>query len=372
MFRGEIQIMIGIKIGKVIEILKENENNSELLIDLQGKTFKAMNYNKLTGKVKMGDTLLLNTTAMDLNLGTGGYHFVISNLDSPLQDITGQGHIMKLRYSPYQLKVFSAEEQESPYHKLFNNFKTLDGMPIIIGSLHSMIYPFVKVLKSLNSTLKIAYIMTDGAALPIDFSNTVRELKDGGELVGTITIGNAFGGDLECVNIYNGIIAAKEILKCDLAIVTMGPGIVGTGTKYGFSGIEQGHIIDATNDLGGTPLAIPRISFADNRPRHWGISHHTITVLSTICKSVATLGIPMYNNEAKTHHILQQIKESGIDRKHKCIFVDKAEIQGITKILEQFKPKMSTMGRKFENDKEFFIAAGVSGYLTVNVLSALQ
>ena len=33
----------------------------------------------------------------------------------------------------------------------------------------------------------------------------------------------------------------------------MGPGIVGTGTKYGFSGIEQGYIIDAVNNLrGGT------------------------------------------------------------------------------------------------------------------------
>ena len=31
----------------------------------------------------------------------------------------------------------------------------------------------------------------------------------------------------------------------------MGPGIVGTGTKYGFSGIEQGQIIDAINTLSG-------------------------------------------------------------------------------------------------------------------------
>ena len=31
----------------------------------------------------------------------------------------------------------------------------------------------------------------------------------------------------------------------------MGPGIVGSGTKYGFTGIEQGYIIDVINNLGG-------------------------------------------------------------------------------------------------------------------------
>ena len=363
---------MGIKIGKVMEILQDNENRTELLIGLQEKKFKAVNYNKLTGKVKVGDTVLLNTTAVELSLGTGGYHFVISNLDNPSQDVTGEGHIMKLRYTPYQLKVFSAEEQESPYHQIFNSFTSLHGLPIIIGGLHSMLYPVVKVLKGLRSSIRIAYIMTDGAALPIEFSNTVRDLKEEGELVGTITIGNAFGGDLECVNIYNGIIGAKEILKCDLAMVSMGPGIVGTGTKFGYSGIEQGHIIDAVNDLGGTPIAIPRISFADMRPRHFGISHHTMTVLSTICKSEATLGVPMYNHESKTNHVLQQLKESAIDKKHKCITIDRAQVMAITEILEKFKPKMSTMGRKYEDDQEFFITAGAAGQLAINLLADLQ
>ncbi len=89
---------------------------------------------------------------------------------------------------------------------------------------------------------------------------------------------------MECTNIYTGLIAAKEVLKGDITIITMGPGIVGTGTKYGFSGIEQGQIIDAVNTLGGNPIVVPRISFRDLRERHKGMSHHTRTILSEIAK----------------------------------------------------------------------------------------
>ena len=77
----------------------------------------------------------------------------------------------------------------------------------------------------------------------------------------TITVGHAFGGDLETINIYTGLIAAKEILKGDITIISMGPGIVGSGTKYGFTGMEQGYIVDAINNLGGLAVAVPRISF---------------------------------------------------------------------------------------------------------------
>lgn len=90
------------------------------------------------------------------------------------------------------------------------------------------------------------------------------------------------GGDLESVNIYSGLIAAYQVLKAEIIIVTMGPGIVGTGTKWGTTAVEQGEIINAVNVLGGQPIAVPRISFADPRPRHQGVSHHTITALGQV------------------------------------------------------------------------------------------
>ena len=364
--------MIGIKIGKVKEILKTTKNTSELLVDIQGEVFKSINYNNLTGAANIGDILLINTTAVDLSLGTGGFHFVISNLNHPNRSITDGGHIMKLRYSPYQLKVFAAEEQGSKYHEIFNDFQSLYGLPVIIGTLHSMLLPILETVKGMNSDLRITYIMTDGAALPIDLSNTVRELKAKGSLDSTITIGNAFGGDLDCVNIYNGLIAAKEILKCDLAVVTMGPGIVGTGTKYGFSGIEQGTIIDAVNNLGGIPIAVPRISFTDKRKRHFGISHHSITVFSEISKSSSIIGIPLFTDKKKNNLIHLQIKEAGIDEKHKVTFINSNRVDRITEMLDQSKEKMITMGRSYDVEKEFFITAGTAGEIAVSLLSDRQ
>ena len=179
--------MLSYKEASIVKIYEEDENITYVEVEIDGSNWKAINYNKLTGKVNIGDTVIVNTTA--------------------------------------------AEEENSPYHEAFLNFKSLDGHLFILGSLHSMLAPIVAIMKYLDEDIKINYIMTDGGSLPIDFSNTVRDLKSKKLIENTITIGHAFGGDLECTNIYTGLIAAKEILKGDISIITMGPGIVGTGTK---------------------------------------------------------------------------------------------------------------------------------------------
>lgn len=348
--------MLGVKIGIVDKIIQADEEITELLVKINNQESRAINYNTLTGKVKTGDRLLLNTTAIDLKLGTGGYHFVIANMEHIESDFAPGGHIMKLRYSPFQLKVFAAEEQDSPYHHLFNSFEGLAEMPVIIGTLHSMVEPVAILLKHDKPLCRIAYIMTDGAALPIAFSNSIKRLKKQSMIVGTITIGNAFGGDLDCVNIYNGLIAAKEILKCDMAIVAMGPGIVGTGTQYGFTGIEQGNIIDAVNDLGGKAIAIPRISFADPRPRHQGISHHSLTVLSKIAKTSAHIAIPFFE-EQKRQIIYKQLDIGNISKNHMIHWIDESYI------FEQLKTSSSnlrSMGRGLQEDPDFFTTAGAA------------
>ncbi|KXG76820.1 DUF3866 family protein [Thermotalea metallivorans] len=360
--------MISVRYGKAVEIISQKETTMEVMVEIDNERYKAINYNRLTGFVEIGDTLLLNTTAVDLNLGTGGYHFVISNITKAERTFPPGGHIMKLRYTPFQLKVFAAEEQESKYHDIFNKFQSLDSMPVIVGTLHSMLPAIVEVLKFFHGDLKIAYVMTDAAALPLDFSNLVYQLKRDQKIAGTITIGHAFGGDIECINIYNGLIAAKEIINAHVAVVTMGPGIVGTGTKFGFTGIEQGNIIDAVNDLGGIPIAVPRISFADRRQRHYGISHHTLTVLDTICKTAALVGIPIFD-EGKHAFILHQLEGTGIKKKHRLIFQACNDIEDI---LENSPIQLKTMGRNFEQEKEFFMAAGLSGKIAIDMLNDHQ
>ncbi|HZK57483.1 MAG TPA: DUF3866 family protein, partial [Clostridia bacterium] len=313
--------MISIRHGKVTEIINKLEGRTDILVNIDNKNEKAINYDCLTGVIKKGDNIILNTTAVELNLGTGGCHFVIYNLDNGNQNISTGGHIMKLRYTPFQIKTYTAEEQNSPYHNVFHEFESLNKMPIIVGTLHSMLIPIVSTLKYLNGNLKIAFIMTDGAALPLYLSNNVYELKKRDIIYKTITLGHAFGGDYEVINIYNALIAAKEIAGCDVAVVTMGPGIVGTGTPYGFTGVEQGHIIDAVNDLGGISIAVPRITFRDKRKRHYGLSHHSITVLRKITKTRSNIVLPQFLLQQEKV-IEKQLRENDLTRKHNILKVE--------------------------------------------------
>lgn len=329
-------------------------------VNLDNTTAKAINYDDLTGIIRVGDIVIVNTTAVELSLGTGGTHFVIFNFSNQSKNLEGKGHIMKLRYTPHQIRCLAAEEEDSEYHDVFNNFKSLDNHRVVIGTLHSMLAPIVAMLKWLDNSIKINYLMTDGGSLPIHFSKTVRELLNKKLINKTITIGHAFGGDLECTNIYTGLIAAKKILKGDVTIVTMGPGIVGTGTKYGFSGIEQGQIIDAVNTLGGEAIIVPRISFKDSRKRHFGISHHTRTVLSEIAKTTGKVIIPILD-EDKNSLLKNQIERLNYHNKYEIIYYDG---NGIQEAMDYYNLKITTMGRGYEEDKEFFKTLGaVASYI---------
>lgn len=361
--------MISTKHGKVVKILKNLEGRTDILVDINGSHEKAINYDYLTGSVNINDEVVLNTTAIELNLGTGGYHFVVCNFNNINQSSSGKGHIMKLRYTPFQLKTYAVEEQDSPYHKLFQEFTSLNNMPVIVGTLHSMLTPISATLKYLNNNIKIAYIMTDGAALPIHLSNVVYELKNKKIIDTTITLGHAFGGDYEVVNIYNALIAAKEIAKCDIAIVAMGPGIVGTGTKYGFTGVEQGYMTDAVNDLGGCPISVPRITFQDKRERHYGLSHHSITVLNKIMKTKSNIPVPCFSIEQE-EVIREQIKVNNIIHKHNIIRVKDDISDVLNKALNQYELEVKSMGRDLNDDPEFFNTCSAAAIYANSILNS--
>ncbi|WP_134698880.1 DUF3866 family protein [Ammoniphilus sp. YIM 78166] len=353
--------MIDTQNGKVLSILHEASDIQELVVEVQGEQSKAINYPGFTGFASVGDEVSLNTTAVNLKLGTGGYHFIVHILNKrqlPSEEV--RGHIMKLRYTPLQLATGSCEEQGSPYHKLFCEQRSLEGMPVLVAELHSMLPIAVTYIKKINPALRVAYIMTDKAGLPISFSRHVRILKETGGLVGTITIGQAFGGDLEAVNIYTGLLAAKYILRADLVIVAMGPGIVGTGTTLGFSGMEQVEHLHAAYSLRGMPILVPRVGSADPRPRHQGISHHTLTVLE---HTLVPAYIPILDEVVKDHPLKMGQSIWVIGSQH--------QLSGLESLLAQYPETITTMGRTVEEDPLFFysvgLAADFASYITPRV-----
>jgi len=236
---------------------------------------------------------------------------------------------------------------------------------VICCELHSQIAPAAAALKVLtDGKVRVAYVMTDGAALPIGFSRLVFELLEKGLLDETITCGQAFGGGIEAVNVYTGLIAAKQVVKADAAIVCQGPGNAGTGTKYGFSGIQQGEAINAANILGGTVIAVLRMSFADPRERHRGMSRHTLTVLSEIALSPALIAVPKLPEDraALVREQLDSIAAKGL---HQIRIVDGEP--GLVE-LERKEIRVTTMGRSIEEDREFFLAVSAGGCLAAEIL----
>jgi len=352
--------MMQTRFGKVLAILSAEDDLSEILTEVEGRTEKAYVYRQLTGDVLPGDTVLLNTTAIHLGLGSGGRHFVQMVVGREQRDADGPGHIMKLRYTPWQLKCQTIDEPGAAGHELLKDGGTLDGMPVVVAELHSQLAPICLMAKEYSPRkIRLAYIMPDWAALPIALSNTVRQMQSRGLIDHTITYGHAFGGDAEAVNIYSALLAARKVFQADLAVIAMGPGIVGTGTKYGFSGIEQGPALDAAVIMGGKAIAPLRISFGDQRTRHYGISHHSLTVLAEIVQNRVSVPLPVLS-EDKNRIIYDQMTAAGIDKKHHLVEIQAAETLDL---LEGQQLNVTTMGRSLREEPEFFMSAGAAGIL---------
>ena len=77
----------------------------ELDVTVEGGTVRALAYPALTGRPEPGDEVLLNTTALALGLGTGGYALVVAVPERLPADPAGPGHLVKARYTPLQATV---------------------------------------------------------------------------------------------------------------------------------------------------------------------------------------------------------------------------------------------------------------------------
>jgi hypothetical protein len=360
--------MIRIRKGTVTEILRADHTVQELRVDVEGASEKAVAYPQLTGAVSPGCEVLLNTTAVALSLGSGGAHFVIANLSAPERGLSpGPGHIMKLNYTPLQCRVLSCEEQDSPHHETMKHADTLRGAPVVCATLHSMVAPVAAAIHELtNGKARTAYVMTDAACLALPFSRTVKQLKEKGLLIGTATYGQALGGDADCVNKFTALLACRHILGADIIIAAMGVGSIGTGTPLGHSAMEQAELLNAAAALHGAPLALPRMSFADPRPRHQGISHHTLSALAIATFVNAALPLPLLP-PVQAAQIKRQIADYNLAEKFHIQEFDGAIA---AQALQKHGLRITTMGRTPDQDPAFFLACGAAAHAAVQLLRA--
>ena len=148
----------------VDEVRREWPGALELGVTVAGEgPVRALAYPSLVGRPQPGDDVLLNTTALTLGLGTGGYALVVALPDRlPADPDPGPGHLVKGRYTPLQATVLGVDEQDSPYHELLRDADSLDGMPVVVADLHSALPAVLAGLLTDRPGTTVAYVMTAG------------------------------------------------------------------------------------------------------------------------------------------------------------------------------------------------------------------
>jgi hypothetical protein len=347
--------VISLRRGRVVSLDAARPGALELTVEIAGETSLALAYPDLTGRVAVGDTVLLNTTAVALGLGTGGFHIVVSVDGGQETDLGGSGRVMKVRYTPLQTAVATVEET---HRDVIEASAGLTGTPVVSAPLHSML-AHVAAGAKVAGAQKVAYVMTDRAALPGAFSKLVPQLREAELLDAVITSGQAFGGDLEAVSLWSALIAAKEICGADVIVVADGPGNLGTDTKWGSSALYGGHVLNAAEALKGRPVAALRVSFADQRERHRGVSHHSLTILKDVCTVEANVAVPTLEPPER-HEVWAALRSAGLEKKHRLV-----EVLGwpAVRAIEERGIAVASMGRGLEDDPSFFLAAGGAGIL---------
>lgn len=323
--------------GRITEILSERTGIQRVAIGDE----RAYVLVDQVGTVAVGDDVVFNTTAVDLGLGTGGWHVVHWNLERRSWSKPGPGHIMKVRYTSLQTDTGASEEDADPG-------TDLHGRPVVACSLHSQVPVVAATFLARRPDARIAYVMTDGAALPMALSDLVVRMKEVGLVHVTLTAGHAFGGDREAVSVPSALAAAVNLEGADLVIAAMGPGVVGTDTALGTSAVEVAAILDATAALGGRPICCVRASGADLRPRHRGASHHVDTVLSLTRSRVEVATVVHADVTTDVHDVRT---------------VDPGDVPAL---LDERGLRVTSMGRGPEDDPLFYAAAGAAGVLAAD------
>jgi hypothetical protein len=342
--------------------------------DAASSEIPALAYTDLMAVPAVGDRVLLNVAALERGLGTGGYALVIAVLDAEGR-VTAQppqpgGHLVKARYLPLQAMVAGADEQGSAYHELLADADSIDAMPVVVADLHSALAPILLAIEYDRPGTRVVYVMSDQGALPLAFSRSVADLRAGGLLAGTVTVGQAFGGDLEAVTLHSGLLAARLALDAEVVVVTQGPGNLGTGTRWGFSGVNAGEAINAAATLDGRPVATLRISGADVRERHRGVSHHSLTAYGRVAMYPADVAVPdLAGDPSPAMAELAQAVAAGVRElsRHRLVMV---ELTGLRTVLASSPIRLSSMGRSLDDDPGYFLAAAAAGRHAATLLDA--
>lgn len=288
---------------------------------------------------EVGEEVIVNLLGPEMGLGTVGVAFVLPRVSSATSVPENEDHFVNLPYTPLQFPAPPPRESED-----------LAGVPVVVLALHSHLAPACCAAAELRPGARVAFVCQEGGALAVSFSGVVRDLSARGLLHAVVSSGACFGGDVEVPNIYSGLLAAAgPSVEADLVISGIGPGVVGTATPHGHGGMSGAVALNAAASLGARPVLAPRLSGADARSRHLGVSHHTIAVLGAAL-SECRVALPE-SAEDLPGRILD-----GLPPRHSYERV----LYGAAGLEGRHGLTFSSMGRTYKQDPVFFDAAAAA------------
>ena len=326
-----------------------------LTVEIEGERRAAWADETLLGEMRAGDEVVVNVAALDLGLGSGGFDVVHVNLTRGL-DARGEGgeHVIKLNYTSLQHPVEPVELPVcvKPSMGAKGTPESAErSMPVLVLPLHGHLAPAAWAAAQASPGLRVGYVQTGGGALPGSFSRDVALLRERELLIGHVTAAPAYGGEHEALSVAGALDAAANGLGWDAALVGPGPGIIGSETRLGHGGMAALDSAHAALALGFPTLLSPRLSEADPRERHQGVSHHTLTVLEMLLGGVE---VPLPSDHPE---VAAQLTDATGD--HHQLQEAQPDLAGYATTGLASR----VMGRDIEEDKLFFAAALAAGHL---------
>jgi hypothetical protein len=344
-----------------------------LTVDVGGEHRRAWADPALIGEVRGGDEVIVNVAALDLALGSGGFDVIHANLTRGLDSAQpSASHVMKLNYTSLQHPIEPVEVSIDEAGGAIDA-----AMPVLVIPLHGHLAPAAWAAAERRPATRIGYIQSAGGALPGSLSRDVAELRGRGLLAGHVTAAPAFGGEAEALSVAGALDAAARRLGWEAAIVGPGPGILGSRTRLGHGGIAAVDSAHAALALGLPTLVAPRLSSADPRPEHRGLSHHTATVLELLLAPVRVPvpeveleGWPLADSEApeggSRQATLDALIEACEDRHD--LAVEPVDLPGYA----ASGLPTRTMGRGLAEDPLFFTAPLAAGGALASLLDGRE
>jgi hypothetical protein len=236
----------------------------ELDVRLGGDRRPAVADVALMGPCHIGDDVVVNVAAVDLELGTGGFDVVHVNLTRGLDGTETPGaHVMKLSFTSLQHAIVPAEASAPAGGPLV----LPTGAPVAIAFVHAQLAPLAWAFAQAAPGARLGYVQTTGGALPGALSETVRLLRRRGLLAAHLTAGQAFGGEGDAVTTAGALQHGFAERYWHAAVCGPGPGTLAPATALGHGGMVARESAHTAAALGCQVVICPhhRAVVHDNR-----------------------------------------------------------------------------------------------------------